>query len=479
MAAEEISIVEYSSGAIVGKIGSVSVGRIDYIRLDQFAQALGLPFQQKDRLKQFCLIVGNKKVCCSAINPFFSVDEEIRQLPLNVLYRNGRYYAPLQWFLSALEDVWPFSLEFRPRQKELYLDRGYRQVVHIDAEQLQNGFLFRIQLSKPIEFSDIYTSESNGWFYVDLFGARVDTLNTVICKRVGEKIRDFVPIQLSEETARLSFRISGKVQEKKVISGENSAQIVVSLRTVDQVSPDLLAELERERQKWKIDVIIIDPGHGGKDPGAVGRNGLYEKKAVLDIALELKKQLESRLDVKVLMTRDRDRFVPLKQRTKFANSHGGKLFISLHADANPVRSLRGHTVYFLGPAKTEDARIVAQFENSVIQFEDSQDHYKDFGGAAFILGANAQNAYHKESQELADLIDQKLTQQCSLHGHGVRQAGFYVLYGASMPNILIETAFISNRDDEKKLRNQSFQKRMSTAICDAIVEFKTRQEGDF
>ncbi|HOX85314.1 MAG TPA: N-acetylmuramoyl-L-alanine amidase [bacterium] len=450
----------------------------DYVRLDHFITALGLPHQQDDRFKKFCFTVGSHSVCCSAANPFIRVDGEIRQLPLNILYQNGRYYIPLMMFLSAVQDVWPFSLEYRPMQKEIYLDRGYRQVVEIEGKKLQNGFLFRIQLNKPVDTDDIYTSESNGWFYIDLYGAQVETKKPIPCTIDYQKILEFIPIQLSDETARLSFRISGAIQERKVMKGDNDAQVVVTLRTVDEVAPNLLADLQREREKWKIDVIIIDPGHGGKDPGAIGRNGLYEKKAVLEIGLELKKQLENRMNVKVLMTRDRDRFVPLKQRTKFANSNGGKLFISLHADANPVRSLRGHTVYFLGPAKTEEARIVAQFENSVIQFEDSQDHYKDFGGAAFILGANAQNAYHKESQDLAALIDQKLAEQCSANGHGVRQSGFYVLYGASMPNILIETAFISNRSDEQNLSDRSFQKKMAKAICEGIVEFKERFEGD-
>ena len=223
-------------------------------------------------------------------------------------------------------------------------------------------------------------------------------------------------------------------------------------------------------------MVIIDPGHGGKDPGTIGGNGLYEKKATLALAKAIKEELEKRLDVKVMMTRDRDVFVPLETRTKIANQHGGKLFISIHVDSNPNKNLRGHTVYFLGPAKTEESRKVAQFENSVIRFEDSQNQYAGLSDAAFILAANAQNSYNKESQDFADIVDKEFKQDCDSYSHGVRQAGFYVLYGASMPNILLETAFASNSRDEKQLGSKEFHRSIARSLCDAIIEFKKRHE---
>jgi N-acetylmuramoyl-L-alanine amidase len=209
----------------------------------------------------------------------------------------------------------------------------------------------------------------------------------------------------------------------------------------------------------------------------VGPNQLYEKNITLAIARAAQAELEKRLDAEVILTRTTDTFVPLERRTQIANQSGGKLFISIHVDANRVKSLRGHTVYFMGPAKTDAARQAAQSENSVIQLEDSQNAYEGLSDAAFILAANAQNSYNKESQDLAALIDEEMQRESSSRSIGVRQAGFYVLYGASMPNILIETGFMTNSADRQNLSASAFQKSAARAICNAVIKFKEQHES--
>ena len=345
-------------------------------------------------------------------------------------------------------------------------------------DEKANGILIHIATTENFSRSDIFTSQRNNWFYIDIYGGRVDTLKSFPVKSTSKKILNVAPIQLSSETARISFHSFINFKEPDIIVNNTSHKVVVSLRTRESISNDLLTELQKEREKWKIDVVVIDPGHGGKDPGAIGRNGLYEKNVTLAIAKKIKSELQRRLDVKVVMTRKRDTFVPLKRRTEIANKAGGKLFISIHIDSNPSRRLHGHTVYFLGQAKTEESRNVAQFENSVIKFEDSQNHYAGLSDASFILAANAQNAYNKESQDFAAIVDNERHKDIKDRSHGVRQAGFYVLYGASMPNILLETAFISNRNDEKKLKSKSFYGSVAKAICDAVIKFKQRYEAE-
>jgi N-acetylmuramoyl-L-alanine amidase len=267
------------------------------------------------------------------------------------------------------------------------------------------------------------------------------------------------------------------VLEKTLQVNTSPAEVFVVLRMKEEVPAALIDELKREREKWKFDVIVIDPGHGGKDPGALGRDTM-EKNLTLQIGLALRNELEKRMAVKVIMTRSTDIFVPLEKRTQIANQMKGKLFISIHADSNPDKSLKGHTVYFMGPAKTDEARRVAQFENSAVRYEDSQHPYEELSDAAFILAANAQNSFNKESQEFAAMLDKEVKDKCSQNGHGVRQAGFYVLYGASMPNILLETAFISNKKDEKTLQDQDFISNIAQAICSSIIDFKARYEED-
>ena len=473
--AKEIKIVNKATGSVIGQVQIVQAGRYDYVSIAALADVLSLSYRIHEKAKQITLTAGNTAITFSAINPFIQIGDQLSQIPLNILYRNGHYYAPLEFLVETIRPWLTFNVSYDAGLEQLFVVHSTANIVRADLRDLANGSIIRITLTESLNKSNIFTSESNGWFYVDFYGGRIEPVHDFI-HNDSKIIKSVRPIQLSDETARLSFQIRRSIMDKNVQVDGN--HVVITLRTRDSLSPDLLEELEREREKWKIDVIIIDPGHGGKDPGAIGRSGLYEKDAVFSVAKYLKRELESRLpSVKVLMTRSGDKFVPLKKRTAFANQNGGKLFLSIHADANPARWLKGHTVYFLGPAKTDEARKVAQFENSVIKFEDSQEHYEGMSDLSFILGANAQNAYNKESQDLASLIDREITHVCNSRGHGVRQAQFFVLYGASMPNILVETAFLSNLNDERNLKNDRYLSNLAKALANGIVKFKQRHEA--
>jgi len=477
LAAGHISVIN-KSGERIGQIRSVKAGRYQFVPLSQLAKALSFSYSSDEISKRFTINIPRHPVTVTAISPFILVGNEIRQIPINVLYRNGEFFVPIKFFLNGILDVLPFQIVYDPEEQELQILNNRNNIYSATIDTKANGTLIRIAVGEHFSSSDIFSSITNGWLYVDFYGGRVDTLRPFPVENNTKTVRKVMPIQLSPETARIAFRVIGQIKERQIIVNDDPPEVLVSLRRREDLSQELLQELEKEREKWKIDVIVIDPGHGGKDPGAIGRSGLYEKKVTLNIAKAVKKELERRLDVKVILTRDRDRFVPLQKRTKIANQKGGKLFISIHVDSNPHRSLRGHTVYFLGPAKTEEARRAAQFENSVIRFEESQNHYEGLSDAAFILAANAQNSYNKESQDFAAMVDREMQLECGSRSHGVRQAGFYVLYGASMPNILIETAFISNGSDERRLRSKSFQRNVARAICNAVIAFKSRYEPE-
>ena len=135
--------------------------------------------------------------------------------------------------------------------------------------------------------------------------------------------------------------------------------------------------IKKIRKKWMLDTIVIDPGHGGKDPGTLGQKGTKEKDIVLDIALRLCNIIEKEMGVKVIYTRKPDVFIPLWKRTKIANESGGKVFISIHANSTTNNNVSGFETFLLRPGKTDDAIDVAQRENSVINLEDSDYSYKD------------------------------------------------------------------------------------------------------
>jgi N-acetylmuramoyl-L-alanine amidase len=473
--ADEIALIHGKTGERIAGLVSIHAGHSDFVSLTELMQALNQPCTVHTLIKQ-CQIRSKKTIVVSAMNPFIRVGDDIRQMPMAVLYQNGQFYAPLTFFLIAIRDALPFPLEYDEAHNRIVLSSFHAFVQGLSIEDKQNGVLIQVPLSTYVPVANVYTSESNGWFYIDIFGGQIEAAERFPINNKSHAVKQTMKVQLSKDAARFGVLLNRGIVDKAVTIEEKPLRVNVALRTQEQVSADLLADLAREREKWKIDLVVIDPGHGGKDPGTIGKSGTYEKTLTLAIAKEIKTELERLLKIKVIMTRDTDVFLPLQERTPLANKNRGKLFISIHVDANPDAGLRGHTVYFMGPAKTDEARRVAQFENSVIQYEDSRNSYDSMSDAGVILAANAQNSFNKESQDFADMVEKQLSAMVKSKSIGVRQAGFYVLYGSSMPNVLIETGFASNKMDEKRLKDRQQQRLIAKAVAQSVKEFKNRYE---
>ena len=234
--------------------------------------------------------------------------------------------------------------------------------------------------------------------------------------------------------------------------------------------------LDDARARWRLDTVVIDAGHGGHDSGAIGAGGLREKDVVLPVALKVGEYLEELLDLNVVYTRRDDRFVTLRNRGTIANEAGGKLFISIHANAARNRTGHGTETYFLGMHKTDAAQSVMERENSVIQYESDPNAYAGLNQTALIEQTLAQSAYMRSSELLAGLVQQQFSQRVGRVDRGVKQAGFYVLWGASMPAILVELGFVTNADEAAYLRSENGQIYLASAIYRAVREFKTQYE---
>ena len=213
--------------------------------------------------------------------------------------------------------------------------------------------------------------------------------------------------------------------------------------------------------------IVIDPGHGGKDPGAMAF-GLKEKDIVLKMGKQLALHLRNKLGAEVILTRETDIFLPLEERTAIANTNDADLFISLHVNAHPSPNIKGFETYFLNLSTNDEAMRVAARENatSTHQMSDLQD----------ILSDIMQNSKINESAKLAQQVHNSITgihrkQPYILKDMGVKQAPFYVLIGAGMPSILVELAFISNPEDAKLLANDSFIDEMAGSITNGISQY--------
>jgi len=214
--------------------------------------------------------------------------------------------------------------------------------------------------------------------------------------------------------------------------------------------------------------IVIDPGHGGKDPGAVGPSKFYEKDAVLEISKLVAECLEKELGITCVLTRDKDVFIPLRKRAIIANESKATLFLSIHCNAHRSREKHGTEVYFLSPAKTTWARAVEARENAAIKWETEEQREE----IESILWDLAQTQFLKESNNLAGKFVNSISNSANTNNRGVKQANFYVLRGAYMPACLLEVEFISNPEGEKNLRSKEFQQKIVQGIVQGIREFK-------
>jgi N-acetylmuramoyl-L-alanine amidase len=218
-----------------------------------------------------------------------------------------------------------------------------------------------------------------------------------------------------------------------------------------------------------IETICIDPGHGGEDLGAIGRSKLQEKDVTLQIGLKLKKMIESRTGLRVIMTRDKDSEVSLNTRASIANNQRAQLFISIHANSSFRKSAYGSETFFVSlQATDQEALELAQKENQ--NMEDPGETIKN-DELKMILWNMAQTEHIRESSKLAEYIQNELNALLGTRNRGVKQAPFRVLMRTAMPAVLIETAFISNASEERKLQSEEFQDKIAFAIYNGISKF--------
>lgn len=230
-----------------------------------------------------------------------------------------------------------------------------------------------------------------------------------------------------------------------------------------------------------VKTVVIDPGHGGKDPGAIGGSETYEKNVVLNVGLLLGKKIkEAYPDVKVIYTRDKDEFIGLADRASIANKAGADLFISLHCNAAASKTAKGLESWVLGLHKSEASLEVAKKENNAILMEDGHEStYEDFDPNdpdAYIALAMRQNAFLDQSLVLADFIQKNAVGDLNRHNRGVKQAGFVVLYRATMPSVLVELGFLSHKEEEKFLSSADGQESLAVELFDAFVSYKQHKE---
>ena len=233
--------------------------------------------------------------------------------------------------------------------------------------------------------------------------------------------------------------------------------------------------------EFKVDVVVIDAGHGGKDHGTSGRI-IKEKDVALKIALKLGNYIDKNIPgVKVIYTRKDDRYLSLDERADLANKHKADLFICIHANANPNTRAFGTETYVMGLHKDEGNLSVAKRENSVILLDENyEERYEGFdpnSPESYILFTLTQSAYQASSLSFAQKVEDQFKKRVGRVSRGVKQAGFLVLWRTAMPSVLIETGFLSNSPEEKFLATAEGQDLIASGIYRAFKEYKSEVES--
>ncbi len=231
----------------------------------------------------------------------------------------------------------------------------------------------------------------------------------------------------------------------------------------------------------KVEKIVIDAGHGGKDPGASGRYS-KEKDITLAIALTTGKLLKQQFpEIEIIYTRKTDVFIPLKERAEIANKNNADLFISIHCNANKSSSPHGSETYIMGLHRSEANLQIAKKENAAILLEDNyENQYDGFdptSNESHIIFNLFQNTFQAHNLDFAGKVQHYFDHYTPLKNRGVKQAGFWVLYKTAMPGVLIETGFLSNVQDEKFLNSKKGQTKISRSIVLAVSDYKNGHDA--
>ncbi len=355
-------------------------------------------------------------------------------------------------------------------------DSPFDPVVDLDVKESDGHLIFHFSLDKAIQIeTSAYPDQSSNDLLLGITYVKDNrALEVAESADRGEELpeintADAAPLKKveSKPVAKVEAE-TPDVAKPEPQSVKNAASLPAPVRHVSLTAAE-------KAERWTLDTVVIDAGHGGHDSGAVA-NGVMEKDINLAVALRLGSYLEKLLKVNVVYTRTEDEFVELQERGHIANQAGAKLFISIHANSAPYSStVRGTETYILGLHRTEKAKEVMERENEVINFEDNPDQYNAFYQNG-ILRTLALSANLRMSEKLAGEIESQFADRARRQSRGVKQAGLIVLWAASMPAVLVELGYLTNRFEAAYLNSEQGQDYLASAIFRAVRDFKYEYE---
>ena len=445
----------------------IAVSAAGDFRIVDAARALGFDISSDANTGVLTLIGRGHKVLVGAGTAQVPVDQQLVSISRPAQTVGGALYAPADFFEKVLFPLVGATGAYDAARRVWTLTEG--SALAIDAAVVHIAPITQVVLKQSIPAR--FTSAPGAAAIVIRWPGQ-----TLVAPFSDRRYEDpFVSaIRFTADAATIELRDAGLTARAYGLGSPDRVVVEVARAgAARQASapPPPAAE--------GVPVIVIDPGHGGVETGAIGTGGLQEKQATLEIAQRVAATLPRSLPCRVVLTRDSDSLVSFDDRTAVANHEKADLFLSIHANSSRINGAHGSETYYLSlEASDKLAQEAANSENEV----PAPDTTPVPGSSTnrdldFILWDLAQSAHLKDSSELADAIQEELNALSGTQNRGIKQAPFRVLVGATMPAVLIETAFISNPEEEKKLASPEFQQSVAEAVAKAVARYFARRRS--
>lgn len=416
------------------------------------------------------LTIEGKEVVIGVGSAIVTIGDGLVSLSQPPIRGEGTLLVPLDFLQKTYGDLAGYAFEWRPTLQQLAVSRqAAREIpVLLDVVHLQGMTTVVLQFQ---EIPRYQVQRQDGLVRVQMMGDRLAPPPSP--PTVSDPLVQAVMVGAEQVSIQL---VPGAQASSYVL--ENPFRLVFDVHMPSQAPSPSAPTLRPTQRPAGINTVVIDPGHGGTETGAIGPSGVQEKELTLTIARELEASLESRLGIRVVLTRNEDSNVPHDARTAIANQNQADLFISVHLNSSLGAGAHGAETYFLS-ADASDARAArrAEAENAGEASEGTSNLTSGMDpDLELILWDLAQTHHLLESQRFAAMIQGELNQTLQLRDRGVKQAPFRVLNGAAMPAVLVELGFVSNPDEEKKLQDSAYRAELIASLTRAISRYKSLVE---
>jgi N-acetylmuramoyl-L-alanine amidase len=406
------------------------------------------------------LLIGDTTVVLGVGSPAVTLGRDIVALSTPVADSPVGPQVPLDFLTKTFGALRGYEFAWLPAEQRLTVARrGERDLpVSVDVVHLQGVSTVVLEFPQPPTYRVV---EREGGVDIEIQGG--DSLQPATKPLADDPLVAGVAVE--GQRVRIDLR-PGAASENYVL--RNPFRLVFDVHAASVAMTPAAPPPRPPAPTAGLHTIVLDPGHGGAETGAISSTGTAEKELTLLLAQAVKRRLEERLAVRVVLTRDEDASLPLTTRTALANQFKADLFLSIHLNSSPGSSARGAETYFLSEQASDAAAASsAQAENQAVAGEDEALY-----GLQLILWDLAQSRHLQSSQTLANLIQSELNSELALRDRGVKQAPFRVLRGAAMPAVLVELGFLSNPEEEKRLLEPTYRAQLADALVRAVSRYR-------